>query len=122
MRRALWAVVTMLALVSVACADGTDEPSNDVPMAGTTAGGGGMGGGGAGGQSGMGATSCGDGVVEFAKNEQCEPNVDAGVTCESMQMGTGMVVCNASCRLFMMCTGDQPVGGNGSNGMGGNGS
>ena len=120
MRRALWAV-TVLALVSIGCADGTDENSSDMPMAGTTAGGGGMGGaGGSAGVSGVGGgNTCGDGRVDAMANEQCEPSVPHGLSCTSLGMGTGMVVCNSSCRLMMMCTNDIGTGGNGA--MGGNG-
>lgn len=125
MRRALWAV-TVLALVSIGCADGTDENSSDMPTAGTTVGGGGGVGGATGGVGGMsgvgGGNTCGDGTVDPMANEQCEPSVPHNLTCGGLMMGTGMIVCNSSCRLMMMCTGDQGgTGGDDGANMGGNG-
>lgn len=122
MRRAHWAVVSVFALVAMACADGTDEDSSDTPMAGTTAGGsGGVGGGG--GASGVGggtAAVCGDSQIDPA-SEQCDPPGQMPtVSCEDMGLPAGLVVCSNACRLMTMC--GMGVTGNAGNGaMGGNG-
>jgi hypothetical protein len=109
-------------LVSISCADGTDENSSDSPMAGTTSGGSGGvgGGGGASGVGGGSAAVCGDGQVDTA-TEQCDPPGQMpGVSCEDMGMPAGLVVCSNACRLMTMC--GMGVSGNGGNGaMGGNG-
>ena len=114
MRRALWAFVALLALSSVSCAGGTDDASGNAGTAGaagTTAGGAGVSGVG-------GATTCGNGTVDSAMGEQCEPG-GAVPNCQALGMGSGMVVCNNACRLMMMCTGATPTGGSGSFGNGG---
>jgi hypothetical protein len=110
MNRALWAVIAMFALVSISCAGGTNESSSDLPMAGTTAGASGVGGGG--GAAG-GASSCGDGRIDMLTNENCEPSIPHGLTCEGLGMGPGMIMCSSSCRLMMMCTTDPSPGGTG---------
>lgn len=115
MRRALWAVVTVLALASVSCGGGAEDNSS---QAGTGAGVGGSGA--VGGTAGTGGeATCGNGIVEPMANEQCEPSVAVTTTCQSLGMGTGMVICAANCRLMMMCTGVGPVAGNGGGGTGG---
>jgi len=79
-----------------------------------------MAGGGTGGMSGIGGGSvCGDRVVDAMANEQCEPTLPHGLTCEGLGMGRGMIMCSSSCRLMMMCAPPDNVGGNGGGGNGG---
>ena len=105
MRSALWAVMCVLALGSASCAGGAE---NDLASAGN------------------GGGTCGDGVVDPAAGEDCEPSVTlpANVTCQALGMGTGMIACGSTCQLMMMCTPPQvPMGGdNAFTGGGGNGS
>jgi hypothetical protein len=119
--------VSFLALVSVSCADGTDEMSSDMPMAGTTAGGGGAGGGGGGGAGGTPGPRCGDGQIDMniAIPEQCDPPGATQLMCEDLGMPGGpgsMVACNAQCQLMtMLCGQAVTAGAGGSGSMGGNG-
>jgi hypothetical protein len=109
LRNALWAVLGSVAFLTVACADGAEEPKG---AAGSTA---------------DCPASCGNGVLETANLEVCEnvligtmPATDpATPTCDSMGMGkTGLVTCNACCMWdFEMCLdpgGGGVGGGNGS--------
>jgi hypothetical protein len=109
-------------LASASCGGGTEESSSDKPIAGTTGGMGGMAGGGMGGAAGNGPGTCGDRLVDAMANEQCEPmlGVPANLTCESLGMGRGMIMCSSSCRLMMMCAPTQVVGGT-TGGMAGSG-
>lgn len=116
MRRARWAMVTVLALISIACGGGTDE--------GKAGAGGGAAGAAGGGQGGQGGNAmCGNGVVESVMGEQCEGAVPVTMTCSGLGLGPGMVMCNpASCRLMQMCQMVQPVAGSdGSSGVAGTG-
>jgi len=118
MRRAQWALVAVLALVSVACGGGTDEAKGQAGQGGGVAG---VSGGGAGGVGGNGAMVCGNGKVEAVMGEQCEGAVPVTMTCAGLGLGPGIVMCNpASCRLMQMCQMTPPVAGNGG-GLGGNG-
>lgn len=123
MRSALWAV-SLLALVSISCADGTDEMSSDSPTAGTTAGVGGVGGGGQGGTAGTPGPRCGDGQID-TNTEQCDPPGATQLMCEDLGMPGGpgsMVACNNQCQLMTMMCGQAPTAGAGGSGsMGGNG-
>jgi hypothetical protein len=115
MRSALWAMVALLALSSASCGGGTDD---------SVGGAGGMGAGTAGDGGASGNTTCGNRIVESASGEQCEQGIQPTTTCATLSMGTGMVLCNSSCRLMMMCSGIVPVGGDGTgegNGMAGSG-
>jgi len=77
-------------------------------------------GGGQGG-TGAGAGNCGNGRVEPALNEQCDPMVPVSMTCAQMMPGTtGTITCNAMgtaspCTLNMMCMQGPvtPMGGQG---------
>jgi len=124
MRRALWAVVTLLALVSVSCAGGTEQGGT----AAAPAGGAGGTAGNTGGQGGGGVGTCGNGIVEpmsGVMGEQCEGTAPITATsCFSLGMGTGgNVACNpATCRLSMDCAdGPGGMGGSSAGGVGGMG-
>jgi len=120
MRRALWAVVTVLAMVSVSsCGGGTESGGT----AAAPAGGAGGAAGNTGGAGGAGVGTCGNGLVEpmsGVMGEQCEGSGPVATTCSSLGMGSGMVMCNpASCRLMMFCSGGGA--GNGGSAAGGTG-
>jgi hypothetical protein len=129
MRRALWAV-SLLALIAMSCADGTDEASSDSPMAGTTAGGvGGASGAGAGGvgggTGGVSGPRCGDGQIDM-NTEQCDPPGATQLTCMDLGMQNlpgSAVACTSECRLATSMCGQAGMGGSGgdSSMMGGNG-
>jgi hypothetical protein len=111
MRSALWAVVTGLILLAVACGGGAED--NNGTTGGMGAGTAGIGGSGGGGAGGSGPGVCGNGMVEQLSGEQCEMAVPVTTTCQSLGMGPGMILCNpASCKLMMMCMDAVPVAGN----------
>jgi hypothetical protein len=64
--------------------------------------------------------SCGDGIIQGELGEACEAGNTGGATCSSMQMGTGVLLCNDRCEFdFSLCTG--PGGGVGDGGVVGDG-
>lgn len=117
MRRALWAVVAVLALVSTACGGGTDEAAG--PQAGSTAGSAAVGGAAGLGGTGGSASSCGDGRIDMLAGENCEQSVPHGLTCSGLGMGDGMILCSSTCRLMMMCNDGGGTAGNSGGGTGG---
>lgn len=65
-----------------------------------------------------GGANCGNGMMNAG--EQCDGAQLGGATCMSMNMGTGMLQCSASCTYnTAMCTGSSSSGGTGGGGNGG---
>jgi len=73
----------------------------------------GMNGGGGAGGSGM----CGNGVVDTAAGEACEPSLPIATDCATMNMGMGAVTCNPTTCTFNTTNcraATPPTGGNGA--------
>jgi len=45
------------------------------------------------------ASNCGDGIIQTLFNERCEGTDLGGETCQTLQMGTGTLVCTEACRF-----------------------